>query len=30
MLASVPGVIGSTLLSDGGVLIVLDLPELAA
>jgi two-component system chemotaxis sensor kinase CheA len=30
MLASVPGVIGSALLGDGGVLLVLDLPELAA
>ena len=30
LLASVPGVNGSTLLGDGGVLLVLDLPELAA
>ena len=30
MLSSLPGVIGSTLLGDGGVLLVLDLPELAA
>jgi len=30
MLAAVPGVVGSTLLGDGGVLLVLDLPELAA
>lgn len=30
ILAAVPGVSGSTLLSDGGVLLVLDLPELAA
>nr|WP_314469699.1 chemotaxis protein CheA [uncultured Sphingomonas sp.] len=30
LLASVPGVTGSTLLGDGGVLLVLDLPELAA
>ncbi|WP_379485696.1 chemotaxis protein CheA [Novosphingobium soli] len=30
ILASAPGVIGSAVMSDGGVLIVLDLPELAA
>ncbi|MEJ5979342.1 chemotaxis protein CheW [Novosphingobium sp. PS1R-30] len=30
MLSSVPGVTGSALLADGGVLLVLDLPELAA
>jgi two-component system chemotaxis sensor kinase CheA len=30
MLARIPGVIGSALLSDGAVLLVLDLPELAA
>jgi len=30
VLAAVPGVIGSALLGDGGVLLVLDLPELAA
>ncbi len=30
MLAAIPGVIGSTLLGDGTVLLVLDLPELAA
>lgn len=30
LLASVPGVTGSALLGDGGVLLVLDLPELAA
>lgn len=30
MLASVPGVTGSALLADGAVLLVLDLPELAA
>ncbi len=29
LLAAVPGVTGSTLLGDGGVLLVLDLPELA-
>jgi two-component system chemotaxis sensor kinase CheA len=30
MLAALPGVSGSALLGDGGVLLVLDLPELAA
>lgn len=30
ILAGVPGVVGSALLGDGGVLLVLDLPELAA
>jgi two-component system chemotaxis sensor kinase CheA len=30
ILAAAPGVIGSAVLGDGGVLIVLDLPELAA
>lgn len=30
ILAAVPGVIGSAVLGDGGVLLVLDLPELAA
>lgn len=30
ILASAPGVIGSAVLGDGGVLVVLDLPELAA
>jgi two-component system chemotaxis sensor kinase CheA len=30
ILAAAPGVIGSAVLADGGVLIVLDLPELAA
>lgn len=30
ILATAPGVIGSAVLGDGGVLIVLDLPELAA
>lgn len=30
ILAAVPGVIGSAILGDGGVLLVLDLPELAA
>jgi two-component system chemotaxis sensor kinase CheA len=30
LLASVPGIMGSALLSDGGVLLVLDLAELAA
>lgn len=30
LLGGLPGVAGSTLMSDGGVLLVLDLPELAA
>jgi len=29
-LATLPGVMGSALLGDGDVLLVLDLPELAA
>jgi two-component system chemotaxis sensor kinase CheA len=30
LLAGVPGIVGTTLLGDGGVLLVLDLAELAA